>query len=743
MDGLHSFTDWVHFGNAGFIQSAFSWAYFNQGSFYRNVYMRQMQQYQKKNYTVTWTYIARRDILNMMGITVQRMSNYMVVSAILFSAAAVITMSAKFLQQSNPYVHELDKFIMHAFYASMAAANGFFIAAIAIAVEGQNLAFTETMKLLTFHVRPENPADYNHDYMMQAQWIEKLGVLSLFRLPGLMPDYQADPDDPVQGSRPEAKSFRLEDLTHLENCDIKTIHAAYLAKFAEFARLWMAFDEYSKYCVGVANIEFAQGLLCWVLGWLVAKDYPFNEIAGACWMILMTGLVFAFLLYIKVFESPVRFVLYATIVLNHCIMAVCIFAPHDTLKEILYPFWFFFHGSKYCVILYLGQFDKKVLAEQKTIPRSFWDSSDSWYSSHSANVSLLSDESQESSTHQQSTEQLDQRYPEHTPVQTEDSVESRCPGRTDDIDTRTFGSYEELEARVRHNIRMLRRIIRSMLVGFLLLWLALGAAAAHYAWVEFSDRWGGPPGLSMTQQAEERESMSVAQETPSQYFQLRAITCTDDVTFVADDYSIFQLGKHGWTEYPCSEKGTIQDVLTSCTTDYCWPVALVRNGRNASKLLDCKTGEVMRFLQEATLVDHVAIKYDSSPKEGLKRQKLIAEHAGKVIQYTWSDQHAGWKPEWTLVRDTSFWGNTQGERRIVGLSTAQNHLSVFLDASPGEPAIARYNLGSMSLVGKWTLSLPIAGGCDLDKDARQMMVLPRKDPFAGGVHDITRITVNA
>ena len=35
-----------------------------------------------------------------------------------------------------------------------------------------------------YEVRPENPAEYSHDYMRQAQWIERLGLTQLLRIPG-------------------------------------------------------------------------------------------------------------------------------------------------------------------------------------------------------------------------------------------------------------------------------------------------------------------------------------------------------------------------------------------------------------------------------------------------------------------------------------------------------------------------------------------------------------------------------
>merc|ERR1712190_545402 len=46
-----------------------------------------------------------------------------------------------------------------------------------------------TMRLLTWELRPENPAPYTHDYMSQAQQFERDGTKKLFRVPGLISSY--------------------------------------------------------------------------------------------------------------------------------------------------------------------------------------------------------------------------------------------------------------------------------------------------------------------------------------------------------------------------------------------------------------------------------------------------------------------------------------------------------------------------------------------------------------------------
>merc|ERR1719174_939514 len=81
-------------------------------------------------------------------------------------------------------------FLVHGFFNCTGLSIVYLVLSIMFSVKGQNCAFTNTMKLLTYEVRPENPAEYNHDYMKQVQHIEKLGCFQMFRLPGMKERYE-------------------------------------------------------------------------------------------------------------------------------------------------------------------------------------------------------------------------------------------------------------------------------------------------------------------------------------------------------------------------------------------------------------------------------------------------------------------------------------------------------------------------------------------------------------------------
>ncbi|CAE7900822.1 Shal, partial [Symbiodinium necroappetens] len=141
--------------------------------------------YQQKNYNISWIAIARDDIRDMMGISVNRINNYMIVATLILSVAAGSIVSVSF----SP---DCPAFVCFAFYLSTSISVIYLMLSIMFGVKGQNSAFTNTMKLLTYQVRPENPAEYTHDYMKQAQWVERNGLAALFRIPGIMPFYNTD-----------------------------------------------------------------------------------------------------------------------------------------------------------------------------------------------------------------------------------------------------------------------------------------------------------------------------------------------------------------------------------------------------------------------------------------------------------------------------------------------------------------------------------------------------------------------
>jgi len=322
--GTMGFVDWVGLVG-GSISTIFSWTAFNRDSFADNVVMRQNQKYQQKNYQISWVAIAREDIRDMMGISVNRINNYMLVATLILGMAGGALTSLSFAEPC-------PGFLMYASYLSVGISIVFLVLSIVFGVTGQNEAFKRTMALLTNEVRPQSPDTYGHDYMSQAQWIEKQGLTALFRIPGVAPErYDTEKEQVAEkssifgrmrqsrdrprrnegtngDSAPQEDDKLSEPLSHtpasgedsrstsdpsngttfkspdegkaLEELQNAQQHTWYLHKFRRFMELWQPYDTWSKYSMSLGILSFGHGLAYWSLGKLMSERRPLGHWAG-------------------------------------------------------------------------------------------------------------------------------------------------------------------------------------------------------------------------------------------------------------------------------------------------------------------------------------------------------------------------------------------------------------------------------------------------------------------------------
>lgn len=419
--------DWWGFVGTG-IQSVFAWVGFNRDAFADNVAMRQAQKYQQKNYQISWIAVARDDIRDMMGISVNRINNYMIVATLILSVAAGAVTSVTF-NESCP------TFVLFAFYMSLGISLIYLMLSIMFGVKGQNSAFGNTMKLLTYQVRPENPAEYNHNYLQQVQWIEKQGMKAMFRMPGVQPKYNtsaeneharsaalisgkpiatanaapstlrgsvhksmqprtfagirnqgpakndrvpppAEPGTSTQGSVPASTGHvNLEDTTPLESLFKRTEHTWYLAKFQQFMRLWHPYDTYSKYSMGLGIICLGQGTAYMSLGKLVGEE-RFLSAWGAC--VLTFAFVYMVLLVTMAnFRGRlpwIRVTVIALLTAAPTLGAIGAVVEEMWVRQIVVPLCFLLHSVFWSLALYLAMqelhHDAKSDAVQAT--GGFW-----------------------------------------------------------------------------------------------------------------------------------------------------------------------------------------------------------------------------------------------------------------------------------------------------------------------------------------------------------------------------------
>eukprot|EP00443_Scrippsiella_acuminata_P049379 CAMPEP_0115380816 /NCGR_PEP_ID=MMETSP0271-20121206/5245_1 /TAXON_ID=71861 /ORGANISM="Scrippsiella trochoidea, Strain CCMP3099" /LENGTH=627 /DNA_ID=CAMNT_0002804067 /DNA_START=124 /DNA_END=2003 /DNA_ORIENTATION=+ len=618
-----TFLDWWGFAGTG-IQSAFAWMGYNRDAFADNVGMRQNQKYQQKNYQISWIAIARDDIRDMMGISVNRINNYMIVATLILSVAAGAVTGVSFNENC-------PTFVTFAFYLSIGISLVYLMLSIMFGVKGQNSAFTNTMKLLTYQVRPENPAEYSHDYMKQAQWIERNGMTGLFRIPGLMPAYNTDTQgDHAQsikeklemlnrgptprtfaglGGRKQAlksnfaahdeggasapDSINLEDATPLESLVKRTTHTWYLTKFAQFMRLWQPYDTYSKYSMGLGIIALGQGSAYFSLGHLVSQGRFLSEWA-AC--VLTFAFVYMVLLVVlqnfKARSPTLRNVIFLLLTAGPCFGAVGAVTEYEGLKQLVVPLCFFSHFLFWLAAFFLALHE---LQDHKldfvNSGWGFWGSPASGDGDDSGpqEASAASSSREETRSRpmqsascigkaqgdgQDSRGMASQREGAHkftSKSNVKEDAGSTCPSSaTDHWPT----DDEEFECKAQATNVHIKQTVRYTLVTSAILWLAMFFWAAAKFWVDpltFTTReaMGSPVGIT-------DEVLPVA--WPGPLFRPKHLACAGGHIFVADGFRVFELFPDGSPaqEVRCGLDAPLLGVSAACdATSGCRPLALL------------------------------------------------------------------------------------------------------------------------------------------------------------------------
>ncbi|CAJ1405446.1 unnamed protein product [Effrenium voratum] len=614
-----TFFDWWGFLGTG-IQSMFAWMTFNRDGFADNVSWRQAQKYQQKNYNISWIAIARDDIRDMMGISVNRINNYMIVATLILSVAAGALMSVSFKE-------DCPGFIVYCFYLCTGISIIFLMLSIMFGVKGQNSAFTNTMKLLTYQVRPENPAEYSHDYMKQAQWLERNGLGALFRIPGIMPSYNTDAgkdtmkslheavdmieSHPSSGNSPalhrahkvlgktktEDLEINLEEATPLESLVMRTSHTWYLTKFAEFMRLWHPYDLYSKYSMGLGILCLGDSSAYFALGYLARQDYAFNEYAVT--IVTLTFILMVALIINSTFRAPgtvLRILTVVMISLGPSCATLATVTSSQAAKQIFVPLAILAHFLLWVLVYYFA-LDLKESAIHFIKPGDGFFSKGKGHGGRPADLPPK-DHDDWKKTEQKShedwrkarprqKERAKQAYLEQSPCGRASALCGEapiapCAERRSIREAAEEGSEEAQhmsdhigwptdEDQFLSIAEATRFHIRSTAHSTILASAGLWLAMLLWAIMTY---WFAP--------AEPRVYATMAQEQPqviwpSDSFRPRLLACHRDLTVVSDGYQIFRLDPSGASVVRCPGlRGPIRDLSISCS-EGCAPVALKAN----------------------------------------------------------------------------------------------------------------------------------------------------------------------
>mmetsp|Transcript_43384 Transcript_43384/g.99982 ORF Transcript_43384/g.99982 Transcript_43384/m.99982 type:complete len:770 (+) Transcript_43384:94-2403(+) len=737
------------------IQSFFAWAAFNQSAFADNVAMRQNQKYQQQNYQISWIAIARDDIRDMMGISVNRINNYMIVATLILSIAASTIVSVKF----GPSVPD---FIVFAFYTCLGISLVFLTLAIMFGVKGQNCAFTNTMKLLTYQVRPESPADYTHDYMRQLQWLERRGMSQLLRIPGVQPEYEHDrwgPDGPTMNQagagdarhtpapkavgKPQAEVGcfgtgapkpstgkkevpeveNLEDATPLETLMKRSTHTWYLTKFARFMGLWMPYDSYSKHAMGLGIIALGQGSAYWALGTLISEGRFIDE-----WAALLLAAAFVYSVTVILFQNftmqEEQINLYGAalvFVLGPIFGGIAATSDNKIIEQVCAPLCmlahaFFWGGASISA--------KHVVHDKKLDLLS--ENSNLW-KTQVGREAVRSEGTQHVPIHRVRGQVVAGRrwQRENDPVKRQiageaakgsngyvvgyppeqqaggNDVEGGFTSRSDMWPT----DHDEFDVRQSGTVEKIKRTMQLTLFLSAFLWFGVFIwATTKYWWAPLAA--GGPPELSMT---------DASYAWPSPLFRPHALACSAGKVFAADKFRVWDLSEASASPVRCNLTWPIIDIAANCegpSTSACRIFALVQpespqGGPLPAEVIECGNGTPYPLLQGPA--HQIAVSSEGS------NLALLVEHDGDLSEYLWSSDE-GWLPQY-YIGHISY-------SPVRSLSTVGQRLFVFYAVPLGKAAVESLDITSVSMQEEWALpeSKPLIAGCS-PRDGEALLLL--------------------
>jgi len=692
------FFDWFSVLGTG-IQSTFAWATFNRDAFVDNVSMRQQQRYQQRNYHISWIAIARDDIRDMMGISVNRINNYMIVGTLILSIAGGTLVSVT-LDSNCP------DFLVLAFYLSIGTSIVFLMLSIMFGVKGQNCAFTNTMSLLTYQVRPENPAEYSHDYMKQAQWIEQNGLQSLFRIPGVFPNYHTAPETVTPDSfanmkghvKDSTQGVNLEDATPLESLVRRSSHTWYLTKFAEFMRLWHPYDTYSKFSMGLGVIALGQGSAYFMSSKLAVLDTYLSPLV-AC-IVTATFMYMVVTVTIQNFKSRnplLRFSAVCFLVAGPALgNAAAIGDDLLVLQQVVVPIAFLSHCIFWVCCFKLAQND--LFDDKLDLIRG---GQGNWSSSNGETIP-------DSVEHNSSCRDR-RRGHQHSEVGRMPESAPEMRGSSDTWPTDSM-DFEEKAATLHEHIKF---TVRLTLAVSAFLWFGAAAWAAVKYWIDPLERvWRVPEEPVLTSALVEQASF----RWPSPLFRPHAFACAAGQYFATDGLRVFEVFKsEGAMEVFCRVENFIDDIAPICNRSVCHPLALVRGRSGAqAEVIDCATGDRRPILQETRLAKHFAVLPGTGSwanPQRLEDQRIMVIHeGGEVAQYVWSQDGQQLKPEWYV-------GHFGSSLNSIGVDGGR--LLAFYSALKAKDTVVEaYNMKTMRQQGKWRIPrtelLPLTAGCPLE-----------------------------
>lgn len=706
-------TDWFQLCT-GSLSTGFGWFAYNQNAYCNQVGWRQNQTYQAKNYHLSWISVARDDIRELMSVSVNRINNYMLV------ATLILGIAANCLMWINNFDPGICNFLRTFYCLTIGQSMMFLSLSIIFGIKGQNSAFVNTMRLLTWELRPENPSDYSHNFLKQVQSWEFRGMKSLLRVPGLKERY-GEKGSATQAPEAEAES-QSSGKSHkagekgYEELEPQTRELIYLERFAHFMRLWVPYEAYARLCIGLGFISLSQGAAYFCLGNMAHT----GDIDSRAWTVTSLIVVFSFLAVIIFLQNYVgrESMQYGAMALFMagpiCSLFAVVFSKPQWVRQVLPPAASFVHFLFFVivdVVLALGQ-DKLPKAITKkyiegphgqhfSYPRAEPEASSSkgvWPGARekmeSSSSRLLAGMTSDLSMSRSSPENLEndaevREGPDHrqwrhglatgnkdAPTKEEEEIEDQ--------------EAEEVLQKVVGAVRCAVSLAAVLWLGFFL-----------YTSLESAHLVGGShlPSAVVTE---------LPAKWPKENIDANSISCTGGEVFVATSYSILQLSEGAFEEADCGHDGVFLDVASTCDRRgrNCWPLALMSPSAGGfPRILDCSSQTEVQLLQQKEAAERLALR----PRDAMGNGGIaLTMQGGRLQEYAWDEEKTVWVPHWRH--------RIEEDLNIVAIDTAGFNVFKFGSLKPYNFSVVRVeNLETGKTLGTWRIpySPKLLSGCSL------------------------------
>jgi hypothetical protein len=675
-------SDWFGLGT-GIIGTGYGVTAYNQAAYTSNVAMRQAQLYQEKNYHLGWVGIAREDIRSMMSITVNRIDNYNLVATLILATSADALLGVTFETDA-------PRFIKHSFWMSIALSIAYFALSIMFGIKGQNSAFTNTMKLLSWELRPENPSEYRFDYMNQAQQFERDGLSQLFRVPGVWPKYTGDikDDKSIDSGQHSVATSDFSDVPMpsenneggavLEHLEPETRRLVYLQRFAHFMQIWLPLEWYSKYCIGIGLISLAQGAAYFCMGRFYADTWLYRSLISVSMVAIFIFVTLTILRHnTRSRNFWLRMFVAGVFTWGPLAATIAILFPKDWLVMFA-PLSCFGHCFLYVCLFCVSFFDGKT--PDKTAEKYC----------KGPHGQRFDDPEQKQETRGGLREAGKQTGRETHPGAIGDPARSRGPGP---MDMPTASDLEDEKLTAVRSLNDTLSTVRALVGLSAIVWFSLLVATA----IEYGTNMAEGGEIPL----EEHALLSGLSRTqiswPTAAVRPHAMACHGSHIFMANRYKVFRLVGSALTPEPCRVPSAISDITLTCDDHTmggqqgCRPLILLSGV--SPQVVDC-AGHRYPLLQEPQLSERFAMHAEDSFNS--LNGTVITLRDGVITEYAWESHERGWTPLWEKAQ----------AQRATSLDFKEGMLFLFEKAKDERTGtvvdlLQVQNFQSLTSLGRW------------------------------------------